>query len=62
MTRDKVRVKVCQEDMFDGQTKAFRFIGIDVNVPLGVDDNSLTGLFVTDEIGRVGQTVEVEVL
>jgi len=62
MAGDEVGVEMGEEDVFDVE---FVFGGkgeVLVDVALGINDDGGGGGFVADEIGRVGETGEVELM
>jgi len=62
MTGDEVGVKVRQKHVRDAQIVPGGEGQILVDIPLGIDDGGDTGVLVADEIGRMGEAIEVELL
>ena len=62
MARDEVRVQVGQENVLDLEVVLDGERDVAIDVALRVDDGRHTRLLVTDEVGRVGETAEVELL
>ena len=55
---EKVGVKVGQKDVADLQVPILCFLKVLINVALGVDNDSRPALFVSDQVGGVGQTAQ----
>ena len=62
MSSDEVGVEMGQEDMLDRVAKFVRVLDVLPDVALRIDDNSCFGFFVSNEIRRVSQTIEVVLL
>ena len=62
MAGDEVRVEVRQEDVLDLEAVLAGEREIPIDVALRIDDGRHTRLLVTDEVRRVGETAEVELL
>ena len=62
MTRDEVGVQVGQQDVFDREAVLRRKGEVLVDIPLGIDDGRDMGELVTDQVRRVGEAPEIELL
>jgi hypothetical protein len=62
MAGQKIRMKVRQEDVFDAEAVLRGEGQVAVHVALGVDDRGDSGGFVANQIGGVGQAIQVELL
>ena len=62
MAGNEVRVEMGQKDMVDVQMVLGGKRHIHIDVTLRIDDGRGTGLFVGNEVRRVGKTIEVELL
>ena len=59
MSGKKVGVEVAEEDVADLKVVFSGTVQVLVDVALRIEDHSLTGLFVTDEVGGVRETAKV---
>jgi len=62
MAGDKIGVKVGEENVLDLEVVFAGEGKVTVDVALGIDDGGDAGGFVGDEVGGVGETVEIELL
>jgi len=62
MAGDEIGVQVGEEDVLDGEVVLGGEGEVLVDVALGINDDGGGGGFVADEIGRVGETGEVELM
>jgi hypothetical protein len=62
MTRDEIGMEVREEYVSNFQAVPFGRIEIPLHVALRIDDDGRPALAVADEIRRVRETVEVELL
>ena len=62
MAGEKIGVQVSEDDVLDAKVVLLGKLQIDADVPLRVDDHRATGSFVRDQVGRVSQALEVELL
>ena len=60
MAGDEVGVKVGEEDVLDLEFILGGEGDVLIDVALRIDDRGNAGLFVTDEVGGVGEAAEVE--
>ena len=62
MTGDEIGVEVREEDVANLQAVPFGRIEIPLHVALRIDDDGRPALAVADEVRRVRETIEVELL
>jgi hypothetical protein len=62
MSGEEVRVEVGEEDMLDAHPPLLRHRDILVDVPLGVDDHGGPASLVAEEVGRMGEAAQVELM
>ena len=55
-------MKVREQDVFDGRAHALRRFQILLDIPLGIDDRRRHGALIDDDVGRMRETAEIELL
>jgi hypothetical protein len=62
MPGNEVRVKVREEDVRDPQTVLVGEGEVSIDVALGIDDRRRSRLLVADEVGRVREAIQIELV
>ena len=62
MAGDEISMKVRQEHMPDLEAVPFGFVDIDLNIATRIDDRRRVRVFVPNEIGRLREALQVELL